>query len=311
MKTSLKNSIRSAPLTFPYYDEKELQHIEPMDLRYKVAMFEVTNMIAEHYGISLDRIPEIVLAQYQAGRYVADKMKAYGITKAEASEKSGIDVTSLSKALSGKRPFSPSAAHLVPFCYNVMHESCHKVMFGEEGSILLPSPYTQVVKALLNLDDADRAQLLKKAKLQYALFEQQNPGSIPNAPRRKQSVIISERIHEFIYDKGLQGYQFFGPDTPYQIRGTLKQFLVEDCQKASPRIGFLMYLAFETGTALDYFISEDFTKYTRCFIYDGEGEKEITDTDVLAYLGICSSMPSERRQSLMGEAIGGSMSKLF
>lgn len=311
MKTSLVNTMLASPLSLPYFDAASLKAIEPMDLRFKVAMFEVSDDIAKEFNISTDRIPEIVYAQYQAGRYVADKMKAYGIMNVEASEKSGIDVTSLSKALSGKRPFSPNAAYLAPFCYNVMHESCHKIMFGEEGKILLPAPYTQVAKALLNLNDGDRKQLLKKAKLQYALFEKQNPNDIPNAPKRPQSAIMSERIYEILYDKGRQGYQFFGPDTPYQIRSTLKQFILTDFQKAAPRIGFLMYLAFETGMALDYFISEDFTKYTRCFINDGEGENEITDTDVLGYLGICSSMPPKQRQSLMGEAIGVNMSKSF
>ena len=313
MKTNVINRILEKPLTFPYFDSNKLREIQPMDLRYKLAMYEVTDSVINEHGVDEERIPEILLAQYQAGRYIAQKLKNQGITNVVAAEKSGMDVTTLSKALSGRRPFSPNAGHLIPLCCNVLHESCHKIMFGEEGRIKLPSPYAQVAKAMMDLEDSEKKKLLSKAKIQYALFAKMHPCGIPNGYRREQSRVISERIHELLYDKGRQGYQFFGPDTPYQIRAVLKQYLLETSMKATPRIGFLMYLSFETELALDYFISEDFTKYTSCYYYadDGTTEIEIDDSEVRSYIGICASLPPEQRQLLMGEAIGINLGKSF
>lgn len=195
------------------------------------------------------------------------------------------------------------------FAYKMKLEA----MFGEEGRIKLPSPYAQVAKAMMDLEDSEKKRLLSKAKIQYALFAKMHPCDIPNGYRREQSRVISERIHELLYDKGRQGYQFFGPDTPYQIRAVLKQYLLETSMKATPRIGFLMYLSFETELALDYFISEDFTKYTSCYYYtdDGTTEIEIDDSEVRSYIGICASLPPEQRQLLMGEAIGINLGKSF
>ena len=311
MKDNVMRKIANTPLSFPYFDMDDLRAVEPMDLRFKVAMFEVSNAVKEKYNVDEDRVPEFILAQYQAGKYVAQKIKEKGMQNTEVSEKSGMDVTSVSKMINGKRPFSPNSAYLTPFCYNIMGESCHKIMFGEEGKVILPSVYAELAKAMTALNEDQKDLLLNKAKVQYALFEKQNRTGIANAPMRGQSTIISERIYEMLYDKGQQGYQFFGPDTPYQIRGTLKQFLLDDYKKETPRIGFVMYLAFETGVALDYFIAEDFTRFAPCFYRNKEDLVEVKDRKTLKYIGICAAMPPIQRQNLIGEAIGLHLSASF
>lgn len=51
-----------------------------------------------------------------------------------------------------------------------------------------------------SLSEAERKSLLNKAKVQYALFEKQNPGTIKNEPKRNQVAITGERLHELFYD---------------------------------------------------------------------------------------------------------------
>ena len=311
MKSSIQLKIDTTPLTLPYFDLEEFRAIEPMTARFRASMGEVNEKTAQEYGLDPEHVPEIILAQFQAGRYIAQKLSQMGLSSVRAVEISGIDKTMLSKYLKGKRPFSPSASILAPFCYNVMHESCHKIMFGMEGQIVLPSMYSETAKALSLISPEEKAALLKKAKIQLALYEKQNPNDIKDAPRRDLSVLIGERIYELIYDKGTQGYQLFGAETPYPVRNFLRQFIIEDFKRESPRIGHLMYLALETGLAIDYFLAEDFTRYTSCYYTDGDKTVLIKDRDILQYIGICSSVPVEQRTKLFGDAIGTLLGQQF
>ena len=310
MRSSTLKRIYTTPLSYPYFDADALRAIEPMDLRYRVSTLEVTDKIAEEYGFPLDRPPEIILAQFQAGRHVSQKLGDYG-TGLSAAVLSGIDNTMLSNYIHGKRPFSPGAAVITPFAYNVMAESCHKLMFGTEGSIILPKIYSEMARALETIPSAEKEALHRKAKLQMALYERQNPQEIKNAPHREVSTLIGERIFELIYDKGTQGYQLFGPETPYRIRTFLRQFIDEEFKHESPRLSLLMYISFETGLALDYFIAEDFTRMVPCFYQSGDELLELKDKAALNIVGICCSLPVEARSKLIGEVIGTGLGETF
>ena len=308
MKQSTINRILETPLTFPYFDVDALRALEPMDTRLKASLYDVTPKIEKEYGFDPERVPEIILAEYQAGRYITRKMKDKGISAVFAAELSGMDKSRMSKYLSGKRPFSPGAANIAPFCYNVVGESCNKVMFGYEESITLPSVYAETAKALLKITPEKKSALLRKAQVQMALYVKQNPNPVKNAPHRDLSEMIGERIFELIYDQGTHGYLLFGQETPYVIRNYLRQFCLEEFKSESPRLGYLMYLAFESRMALDYFVAEDFTKFSDCYYNDGDEKVQITDKDTLQYIGICSSVPSEQKIKLMGAAIGAGLS---
>ena len=147
MKSSVLKKIYSTPLSYPYFDAQVLREVEPMDIRFRVSTLGVTEKIAEDSGFSLDRVPEMILAQFQAGLHVANALEGRG-EGTRAAEQSGIDKTLLSKYIQGKRPFTPSVPILVPFAYNVMNESCHKLMFGLEGKILLPTVYAEMARAM-------------------------------------------------------------------------------------------------------------------------------------------------------------------
>lgn len=308
MKQSTINRILDTPLTLPYFDVDALRAIKPMDARFKASLYEVTPKIEEEYGFDPDRVPEIILAEYQAGQYITKKMKAIGINAVRAAELSGMDKTRMSKYMTGKRPFTPGGANIAPFCYNVMAESCNKVMFGYEESIILPSVYAETAKALINISPEKKTALLHKAKVQQALYEKQNPNPIKNAPHRDLSDLIGERIFELIYDQGTNGYLLFGQETPYVLRNFIRQFYIERFKRESPRLGYLMYVAFESHMALDYFVAENFTQFSDCYYKDGDSKILIKDREVLQYVGICSSVPLEQKIKLMGAAIGAYLS---
>ena len=311
MRSGILNRINATPLTYPYFDEDALRAIEPMEVRFKISTLAVTDKIAEEYGFDLDRAPEMILAQFQAGRHVAQKLKSMGMSNLKASALSGVDPSMISNYIRGKRPFSPGAATITPFAYNVMAESCHKLMFGTEGKILLPSVYSEIVRAIKMISAEDKEALLRKAKFQMALYEKQNQQEIENAPHREVSTLIGERIHELIYDKGTQGYYLLGPETPYGMKCFIRQFIIEDFKRESPRLTFLMYLSFETGLALDYFIAEDFTKKVPCYYREGEKVLEVKDQTALKIIGICCSLPAEARCKLIGEVIGAGLGAEF
>ena len=311
MKASVLNQIYATPLTYPYFDEDALRAVEPMDIRFRISTLEVTEKIAKEYGFSLDRVPEMILAQFQAGRHVTQKLKSTGMSSVTASELSGLDKTMLSKYGKGKRPFSPSVTVISPFAYNVMHESCHKLMFGAEGKIMLPAVYAEMARAIAEISVEEKEALLRKAKIKMALYEKQNPRDIQNAPHREISEMIGERIFELSNDKGTQSYQLFGEETPYGIRNYIRQFIIEDFKRESPRLSLLMYLAFETGLALDYFIAEDFTKMVPCFYQAGDEIIELKDRTALSVIGICAALPVETRSKLIGEVIGAGLGAEF
>lgn len=311
MKTSVINQILATPLSYPYFDEQALRAIEPMDVRYRISTVGVTEKIAEEYGFSMDRVPEMLLAQFQAGWHIAKKMASTGMSNVAASELSGMDKTLLSRYVQGKRPFSPSPAITTPFAYNVMNESCHKLMFGTEGKIMLPSVYAEMARAMDVISSEEKEALLRKANIQWSLYEKQNPRDIQNAPHRDISVMIGERIFELSDDKGTQSYQLFGQETPYGVRNYIRQFIIEDFKRQSPRMTHLMYLAFETGLALDYFIAENFTKMAPCFYTVGDEVRALKDRTSLNVIGICASLPIEVRSKLIGEVIGAGLGEEF
>lgn len=311
MKESVLKQIYATPLSYPYFDEQALQAIEPLDIRFKVSTMEVTDKIATEYGFSKDRVPEMILAQFQAARHVAQKLKKPHGSSAYASKLSGMDNTLLSKYMKGERPFSPNAAVVTPFAYNVMEESCHKLMFGSEGRITLPSIYAEMARAMAVISEEEKKTLLRKAKMQMKRFEQQNPKEIPNAPHREISTLFRERILELTYDKGTQAYQLFGKDTPYVLRHYISQYVVEDYMRASPRMTNLLFLSFETGLALDYFIAEEFTKMVPCFYQAGDEIVELKDQTALNIIGTCAALPVEVRSTLIGEVIGAGLGVEF
>ena len=73
------------PLTYPYFDINALRCVEPAETRYKAAVVELDSEEACVLGLPRDHVPEIVLAQYQAGKYLAKRLEEIGIRSARGT----------------------------------------------------------------------------------------------------------------------------------------------------------------------------------------------------------------------------------
>lgn len=331
MTSDIQNRIAEMELRLPYFDKEALRSVSNLSDRYHLATIGADDRLAEKYQLDPNRLPDLIVCQIMAGMYIREQMAAKGIRAVEACELSGINKTMISKVMNGARPFSFVPSVVTPFCYNVLHESCHKVMFGEEGRIELPAPYSLAARALLGMEKSEREAQLRCARKQAELFDlqyrkgllfpeigkatessgkkgNQNQKIIPNAPRRDQLLIIRERIQEFLDDTGRRPVMVLGQGTPPVIRNIMRRLLLDLSENPSPRLTILMYLSFETGLAMDYFIAEDFTKYVPCFYTDENGNRvELKDREVLQFIGTCAALPPETREKLIGKAIGVSL----
>ena len=339
MTSDVQKKIAGLELRFPYFDKGQLQAIGDSSDRYHIATIGTDEQLAEKYNLDPKRPPDLIAAQIMAGIYVREQFKERNIRPFETCQLTGIDNATISRNTNGVRPFSLMPSFLTPFCYNVLQESCHKVMFGEEGRIDLPKPYSMTARSLLSLDEPAREALLKYAQKKAEVYDSQcketmqtagagkkpeaeekhaenkrekaDQNMIPNAPRRDQLIIIRERIQTYLDDTGRRPVHFLGTDTPHVVRNIIRRLMLDIRENPTPRGTILMYLSFETGLALDYFIAEDFTKYVPCFYTDENGEKiELKDKRILQYLGTCAALPPETREQLMGRAIGSALAAM-
>lgn len=276
--------IKNYPLRFPYADYSALRQINSVDARFAAGSDQLTEEEAEAFGLDVNRLPELVLARWKASEYVTMVMKKRRITQLEATAASGIDPTLFSKYASMVRPFTPLPQNLTPFCYKVMEESCHKVMFGEPGEIVISSFYATIAKNLLLTSEKVKKALLAEG---YRILRE-NPGE------PEQIDIIQERISEYCYEKGRRFSQFFGERPQRQLENRF-YFIFDQEDPRVPKIPLLMFLASESGQALDYFISPDCIKWVPTFYYDGEKKVALEDEVTRSIINLCYSMSKENR----------------
>jgi len=298
------NYAKSIPLRLPYIDCTALRSIEPIELRYLTATSWPKPIVAAQHDVS--HVPDLVLAQWQAAQYVSKQLQDKGILAIDASAKSGLDATLFAKYRSGSRPFSPLPSTLVPLCYTVLHQSCHRVMFGDEGAIRLPRLYSVVARRMLLMSADAINDLLAAAKAQQKVYEAQTPVLYPNTPRRSINTIVRERMTDILCDSGHQTLSFFGRDTPEGVKNNIRTYFDDSYKRTKPHLLFLMYMAFETGMALDFFIAENFCQYVPCYYHDNGHDVLVDDQRVLDYIGICASLPPENRITLFADALSRS-----
>ena len=280
--------IKNAPMRFPYADYSKLREITPVDARFAAGSDQLTEEEAEKFGLDVNRIPELVLARWKASEYVTMVMKKRRITQLEATAASGIDPTLFSKYAAMVRPFTPLPQNLTPFCYKVMEESCHKVMFGEPGEIVISSFYATIAKNLLRATEKAKKDLLAEG---YRILREN-----PDEP--EQIDIIQERISEYCYEKGRRFSQFFGEKPQRQLENRF-YFIFDQKDPRVPKIPLLMFLSSESGQALDFFISPDCIKWVPTCYYD-EGKKvALTDETTRAIINLCYSMAKENKRKYL------------
>ena len=282
MTDEMLNRIKRLPLTFPYADYDALRKIEPAAARSLAAVDQLPERAAQKYGLDRDRLPEMVVARWQAAKYVTQEMTTREIGKQHASTLSGLDLSLFSRYENLERPFTPGGKVMTSFCHDVFHESCHKVMFGEESEIKLFAVYNAIAEHLPELTDAELAQLIDAGK---KLAKEQ--GDVEIIP------LTQSRIKDLCLERGCRYINFFGEDTT----GRLISRLCAAFNPTNPselKVPFLMYMAFESSYALDFFLSLDCLRYTKTLYLNKDNEyQEVTDQRVKQVLRYCYILQNE------------------
>ena len=282
MTDEMLNRIKRLPLTFPYADYDALRKIEPAAARSLAAVDQLPERAAQKYGLDRDRLPAMVVARWQAAKYVTQEMTTREIGKQHASTLSGLDLSLFSRYENLERPFTPGGKVMTSFCHDVFHESCHKVMFGEESEIKLFAVYNAIAEHLPELTDAELAQLIDAGK---KLAKEQ--GDVELIP------LTQSRTKDLCLERGCRYINFFGEDTT----GRLISRLCAAFNPTNPselKVPFLMYMAFESGYALDFFLSLDCLRYTKTLYLNKDNEyQEVTDQRVKQVLRYCYILQNE------------------
>ena len=268
MRTELLDRIKKLPLTFPYADFSSAKKIEPAAARLAAVHDELSlpmynryksdyDACAEKYGlepITPDHLPELAVARWQAAKYIISELDKRKIKRIYASEQSGISATLFPKYEKGERQFAPSSQELSRFCKNVLHESCHKVMFGEESRIILTKYYTELLHRLSLMPEYE----IEKLSIIGRRFMEQQRDSFDEIELQKT------RIQEYCYDRGIRWHEIFGDFRILSLNSRLYA-LFDDEVPAKLGIPTLMLMSFELNVALDYFVSADCLAYTDAY----------------------------------------------
>lgn len=291
----------------PYANYDEIRQIKSLNHRFILADDHVPSATEKGFEVPDDFISPLVTATWAAAQYITIQMRRQNIDRKYASAMSGIDTSLFTRYQNFDRPFTPTPANLSCFCQNVMHESCHKVMFGEEGKIVLPYVYSMIFKDIGKLSSETINELLAQArKIQYE-YETENPSKIINGPHRNQLEMLRERMEDLAIDVGRPCMFLFRNEEATEpinkrLYATLFSIFADDESKHhEPTLPTLMYFSFETRYALDYFVSENFVKYCPIYVRKGKKEVRIINSQVLELIGICFEVDKERRAKILSD----------
>ena len=292
----------------PYADYASVRNVKSLNHRFLLADGHEPSATEKGFTIPDDYIAPLVFAPWAAGQYSTIQMKKNGISSERASEQSGIDSSLFSRYQNYNRPFTPEPGNLSCFCQNVLHESCHKVMFGEEGKIILPHVYSAIFSELDRIPGRIMNNILAIARKADQEYEAEYPTELPNGPRRSQADMVRERMEDLAVDLGRPCMNIFKKDGDKQevmnkrLYAILFSIFTDNKEKRSEStLSTLMYFAFESEYALDYFVSENFAKYCPIYIWKGSKTVQVTDPRVLEIIGIAFKIDKKRRVELLSD----------
>lgn len=254
-----------------------------------------------------------------------------GISNAQLSQKSGTDVTLLSKIrktveaaskLSDIRPLSVPLINL--YCLNRAASiySLHYLLFGEAGEISLPKEEAVLARYI---DKLDKEQLTKLYDYAKELKEDAVTGALRERPElrfadyieydefRPLNELLRERIVELAstndkLDNCHYAIYKSNDGVPLSIgRRILTMFYEEDSVNLT--LQALMFLAQESGQAIDFFLANNYAKQNNIPIFysvDGKA-KQLRGRINRQLIGIYTSLPRSYKTKLYGEIAAASI----
>ena len=188
------------------------------------------------------------------------------------------------------RPFSAPLTIIPAVADYVMHSSVHRMFFGEEGWIVLPSKYSVLANGFSRLSASDKAGLIEIGRMLMSETVVENnrytaDNDIPNlsayGQTRRANEILYERLLELSADNPyLQGGKYVFDRTTGgapRLKNILGELTSEANRDAPPKtvkdkdtgevisqaayepiVGTIMFFALESGQAMDFFIRNDY-----------------------------------------------------
>ena len=221
------------------------------------------------------------------------------------------------------RPFSATLLTAAPLANMVMKSTVHHMYFGEEGKIRLTHKYSMYAEGLSDLDKAIKENLISTGRelmdeciADYRKeLENMESGKrtdlSPYGQIKNIGELLYERITElsdeneymygskFTFNRTVGGYENF-KETIRDITNEKNRDAGNDAYE--PYNEFIMFLALESGQAMDYFIRNDYLGYAsekgqlqKALLITDENGNEITDSDVLNILSYATSLKGDSR----------------
>ncbi len=289
-KSSVQSRMKIKPLQNPYIDYRYIAGF-PLATRYTASQNVLSKEELLSLGLKEDYLPDIMLARWQAAKRLAEIIKQKKMSLLDIADITKIDSTMLAKITNWHRPLSVGSESLVPLCYEVLHMSCHDLMFGEKGKVVLPGIYSHIAKCFSQLSVEEKDAVLENSDVVRKHFERLSPTTAGVGLHREPRMIARDRIVCLAHALGRGDDVLLGDEQNRRMTINVRAYTT-DLGYAS-KVAFLMFLSKETGLALDYFLAEDFTAYVPCFYEDNGEEVEIKDRDALRFIGNVLSVDNE------------------
>lgn len=183
-----------------------------------------------------------------------------GLSPAEMHRRYGLDTAYASRMINGMNPIP--AYVMAAICYDLLHISCHELVFGEPARIIIPTPLSAAVRSLVETDAFE-----DRAELQRFLS-----GYVPETvPQRVSREFLNDRLEEICDDLGLSLRTVLNDNPwypsllcPFHIRPGYFEGVV-------PSVKRLIRFSMSWRRPLDWFLARDYTPYAQLYYRDGDG----------------------------------------
>lgn len=311
---------------FPYTDPTDLQQLRPegmnageaLDFRYLASQFILSEDTLTEVGLPKDFLPSVLLCQYLAARYAIGRITTEkGQPKlTDVAQIIGVNASSLYKYGNGRgrigRPLTLRPSALERLSYSVLHESCHKVMFGETRAVRLPQPYAGMILQFSKLGADEKKEILSVLKDIYI--------RAGGAMERSSKELGEDRLRLMLTDAADSDLFLSGWQKALRVRRQIALYGVSENTNAvadqdsqeepddtsgDHGVSFMMFLAIETGQALDFFVAEHFGNYAPLVCMTKDGAVPVKDKYAQVLVDYLFSTSANTRRDILTALTAG------
>lgn len=220
----------------------------------------------------------------QMGRKIRQELVDKGYTAPYVADVIGCGANRLYQVLNGKAFAIPHDA-LVKLSSNFLNRSCHETMLGEPGITRLPKSLSLLTKTLRGYELSTQHFCLAEILNTYGRASDDSLIAELNCQQ-----IIRERYLEISYDKGVYPPNIL-ENLNHNLKTSFRKLLFSDTG-VTLQINTLLLLTIELGTSLDYFLVQDYTRFTRLCMYDDPADI-ISDDVIVSFISYFLRLPPD------------------